>query len=159
VGIFDTIRNAIFRRGEQAARPSAGTATAAPKATPTSTGGASPSGGQTTSTASKGNGAAASQRQASAQATAPAMSEVDVEAVLEGMAAKNPQKLNWRTSIVDLMKLLDLDSSLANRKELAKELGYTGDMNDSASMNIWLQKRVMKKLAESGGKVPESLRA
>lgn len=87
------------------------------------------------------------------------MSEVDVEAVLEAMAAKNPQKLNWRTSIVDLMKLLDLDSSLANRKELAKELGYTGDMNDSASMNIWLHKQVMKKLAESGGKVPESLRA
>lgn len=87
------------------------------------------------------------------------MSEVDVEAVLEAMAAKNPQKLNWRTSIVDLMKLLDLDSSLANRKELAKELGYTGDMNASASMNIWLHKQVMKKLAESGGKVPESLRA
>jgi Domain of unknown function (DUF3597). len=156
VGIFDTIKNAIFRRGEQAAKPSAGTATAAPKAAPTSTGGASPSGGQAAPPSGKGNGAAASQPQPSA---APAMSEVDVEAVLEAMAAKNPQKLNWRTSIVDLMKLLDLDSSLANRKELAKELGYTGDMNDSASMNIWLHKQVMKKLAESGGKVPESLRA
>nr|PZN75565.1 MAG: hypothetical protein DIU56_16050 [Pseudomonadota bacterium] len=156
MGIFDTIKNAIFRRGEQAAKPSAGTATAAPKAAPTSTGGASPSGGQAAPPSGKGNGAAASQPQPSA---APAMSEVDVEAVLEAMAAKNPQKLNWRTSIVDLMKLLDLDSSLANRKELAKELGYTGDMNDSASMNIWLHKQVMKKLAESGGKVPESLRA
>ena len=155
MGIFDTIKNAIFRRGEQAAKPSAGTATAAPKAAPTSTGGASPSGGQAAPPSGKGNGAAASQPQPSA---APAMSEVDVEAVLEAMAAKNPQKLNWRTSIVDLMKLLDLDSSLANRKELAKELGYTGDMNDSASMNIWLHKQVMQKLAENGGKVPEDLR-
>lgn len=84
--------------------------------------------------------------------------EVDVEAVLNAMAQKNPQKLNWRTSIVDLMKLLDLDSSLTARKELAKELDYSGDMNDSAAMNIWLHKQVMKKLAENGGKVPAELR-
>ena len=83
---------------------------------------------------------------------------VDVEAVLTEMASKNPQKLNWQTSIVDLMKLLDLDSSLANRKELAGELGYTGSTDDSATMNIWLQKQVMQKLAENGGKVPESLK-
>lgn len=86
-----------------------------------------------------------------------AMEEVDVERVLNGMAEKNPQKLNWRTSIVDLMKLLDLDSSLAARKELAQELHYTGDTSDSASMNIWLHKQVMKKLAENGGKVPADL--
>lgn len=88
-------------------------------------------------------------------AAAPA--PVDVEAVLQGLADANPQKLNWRTSIVDLMKLLGLDSSLSNRKELAQELGYTGDMNDSASMNIWLHKRVMKELAANGGKVPPAL--
>jgi hypothetical protein len=82
---------------------------------------------------------------------------VDVEQVLSEMAAKNPQKLNWRTSIVDLMKLLDLDSSLAERKELAQELGYKGDMNDSATMNIWLHKQVMQKLAQNGGKVPPEL--
>lgn len=82
---------------------------------------------------------------------------VDVEAVLTEMAAKEPQKLNWRTSIVDLMKLLDLDSSLAARKELAQELGYTGDMNDSAAMNIWLHKQVMQKLAQNGGRVPPEL--
>ena len=69
------------------------------------------------------------------------------------------QKLDWRKSIVDLMKLLDLDSSLAARKELAKELNYTGDTNDSAKMNVWLRKQVMQKLAENGGKVPESLRS
>ena len=82
---------------------------------------------------------------------------VDVEAVLTGMAQKNPQKLNWRESIVDLMKLLDLDSDLASRKELAKELGYSGDVNDSATMNIWLHKQVMQKLAADGGRVPPEL--
>jgi hypothetical protein len=82
---------------------------------------------------------------------------VDVEAVLQKMAANNPQKLNWSTSIVDLMKLLNMDSSLENRKELARELGYTGDQGDSAAMNIWLHKRVMKELAAHGGKVPANM--
>lgn len=154
MGIFDTIKNAIFRRGEQAAKPSAGTATAAPKAAPTSTGGASPSGGQAAPPSGKGNGAAASQPQPSA---APAMSEVDVEAVLEAMAAKNPQKLNWRTSIVDLMKLLGMESSLAERRELAQELGYAGALDGSAEMNIWLHRRVMRELQANGGKVPASM--
>jgi uncharacterized protein DUF3597 len=84
---------------------------------------------------------------------------VDVEGVLTDLASKNSQQLNWRTSIVDLMKLVDLDSSLNARKELASELHYTGDMNDSASMNIWLHKQVMQKLAENGGKVPDDLKA
>ena len=88
---------------------------------------------------------------------APPMQQVDVEALLNDMAGKNPEKLNWKTSIVDLMKLLHLDSSLGERKELAKELGYTGDMNDSATMNIWLHKQVMNKLAANGGKVPADL--
>jgi len=80
-----------------------------------------------------------------------------VDAVLSDLAAKNPQKLNWKTSIVDLMKLLGIDSSLENRKELARELGYTADQSDSASMNIWLHKRVMQELEKNGGKVPASL--
>jgi len=88
---------------------------------------------------------------------AAATAVVDVEAVLEGLAAKNPQKLNWRTSIVDLMKLVGMDSSLGQRKELARELGYTGNLEDSASMNIWLHKQVLRKLAENGGKVPADL--
>jgi len=92
------------------------------------------------------------------QAAPAAMEQVDVEQLLNGMAQKNPQKLNWRTSIVDLLKLLDLDSSLAARKELAQELNYTGDMNDSASMNIWLHRQVMNKLAANGGKVPADLK-
>ncbi|WP_010163065.1 DUF3597 domain-containing protein [Sphingomonas sp. PAMC 26617] len=91
-----------------------------------------------------------------AAAPAPA-APVDVEAVLTQKAAAKGQDLNWRTSIVDLMKVLDLDSSHANRLELAKELGFTGDTNDSASMNIWLHKQVMAKLAQSGGKVPAEL--
>ena len=86
-----------------------------------------------------------------------ALSSVDLVALMESKAAAAGQKLNWRTSIVDLMKLLNLDSSLAARKELATELGYTGDMNDSATMNIWLHKQVMKKVAENGGQVPADL--
>jgi len=84
---------------------------------------------------------------------------VNVEAVLTNMAQKSGQKLNWQTSIVDLMKVVGLDPSLQNRKQLAAELGYKGDPNDSASMNIWLHKQVMEKLAENGGQVPASLRA
>jgi hypothetical protein len=87
-----------------------------------------------------------------------AMSQVDVEKVVSEMAAKKKEKLDWRKSIVDLMKVLDLDSSLKARQELAKELKYTGDMNDSAKMNIWLHKQVMTKLAENGGKVPADLK-
>ena len=88
---------------------------------------------------------------------AVATAVVDVEAVLTDMAAKNPQKLNWRTSIVDLMKLVGMESSLAERKELARELGYTGSTDDTATMNVWLHKQVMRKLAENGGKVPAEL--
>jgi Domain of unknown function (DUF3597) len=79
--------------------------------------------------------------------------------VLTNLAAQNKEKLDWRKSIVDLMKLLDLDSSLSARKQLAQELKYSGDMNDSAAMNIWLHKQVMTKLAENGGKVPAELKA
>ena len=109
-----------------------------------------------------GKSAEASPQEASAGDTAEAApapgAEVDVEAILNDLASKAGQKLNWKTSIVDLMKLLDLDSSLSARKELAEELNYSGDMNDSASMNIWLHKQVMKKLAENGGKVPDDLK-
>ena len=83
--------------------------------------------------------------------------KVDVELVLETMAAGTSQKLDWRNSIVDLMKLVGIDSSLANRKALAQELGYTGDMNDRAAMNVWLHKEVMRRLAENGGHVPSNL--
>jgi hypothetical protein len=86
------------------------------------------------------------------------MSNVDVEAVLTKLAAESKEKLDWRKSIVDLMKLLKLDSSFSARKDLAKELGYSGDTNDSASMNIWLHKQVMQKLAANGGKVPADLK-
>jgi len=100
---------------------------------------------------------------ASASAAAPASPAagappVDVESVLNDMAKKNPEKLNWRTSIVDLMKLVGMDSSLSARKELAQELNYTGNTNDSASMNIWLHKQVMRKIAENGGKLPADMK-
>jgi len=82
---------------------------------------------------------------------------VDVDAVLTKLAAANKEKLDWRHSIVDLMKLLNLDSSLTARKQLATELHFTGNENDSAAMNIWLHQQVMQKLAENGGKVPADL--
>ena len=99
-------------------------------------------------------GAAASPASGSA---APAQS-VDVAPILDKAVAAKGEKLQWRTSIVDLMKALDIDSSFAARKELAKELGYTGDSNDSASMNIWLHKQVMAKLAANGGKLPADVK-
>jgi len=91
-------------------------------------------------------------------AAAPAGQTVDVAPILDKAVAAKKEKLEWRTSIVDLMKALDIDSSFNARKELAKELGYTGDSNDSASMNIWLHKQVMAKLAANGGKLPPEIK-
>jgi hypothetical protein len=112
--------------------------------------GAAPAGGAATTTA--GGSAAGPSAPA-----APAQS-VDVAPILDKAVAAKKEKLEWRTSIVDLMKALDIDSSLTARKELAKELGYTGDSNDSASMNIWLHKQVMIKLAANGGKLPPEIK-
>jgi hypothetical protein len=103
-------------------------------------------------------GPAAAPTPAGKPTVSPAQAPVDVEAVLTKLASQNKEKLDWRTSIVDLMKLLDLDSSLAARKELAHELHYTGSTSDSATMNVWLHKQVMTKLAENGGKVPDALK-
>ena len=137
MSIFGNIMSKIFGHAD-AAPPAGGAGTQAPAPVPPGT----PSAG-------------------AAPGVAPGASSappVDVEAVLTDLASKNPQKLNWQTSIVDLMKLLNLDSSLHARTELAQELHYSGDTNDSATMNMWLQKQVMQKLAENGGKVPDSLR-
>ena len=139
MGIFDSIKSAIFGSAK------------ATEASPSKAGASGAAGSQSAGTQTAAAGAQAG-------AAAP-MSQVDVEAVLTERAAKNKQKLDWRKSIVDLMKLLDLDSSLAARKELAKELNYSGDTNDSAAMNIWLHKQVMNKLAGSGGKVPDDLKS
>ena len=117
-----------------------------------------------------GSKPAASATQSAAPSSAPSgsaggyaptgkpMSKQEVEAMIEKIADAQDEDLNWKQSIVDLMKLLKLDSSLGARKQLAKELGYTGALDGSADMNIWLHKQVMTKLAESGGKVPESLK-
>ncbi len=104
--------------------------------------------------AAAGGGSSAGSPSASA---APAQT-VDVAPILDKAVAAKKEKLEWRTSIVDLMKALDIDSSLGARKELAKELGYTGDTGDSASMNIWLHKQVMTKLAANGGKLPPEIK-
>ena len=137
MSIFSSILNKILPGRAQAAEaPAAPAAGGAASAAPAASG---------TATAASG-------------ASAAAGATVDVAAILDDLASKASQPLNWKTSIVDLMKLLNLDSSLTARKELAKELNYTGDTNDSATMNIWLHKQVMNKLAANGGKVPDDLK-
>ena len=130
MSIFGKIMSAIFGSSATAATPA------------TTPGGTAPAGS------------------APAAGTAPVapMDSVDVAGILDKAVAAKGEKLEWRTSIVDLMKALDIDSSFTARKELAKELGYTGDSNDSASMNIWLHKQVMTKLAANGGKLPPEIK-
>jgi hypothetical protein len=112
------------------------------------------------SAAPASGGAATSTGSTAAPSSAPAApaQSVDVAAILDKAVAAQKEKLAWRTSIVDLMKALNIDSSLAARKELAKELGYTGDSNDSATMNVWLHKQVMAKLAANGGRLPPDIK-
>lgn len=132
MSIFGKIMSAIFGSQPASAAPAGG---AAPAGAPA---GAAPG--------------------ASAPAATP-MASVDVAAIVDkAVAAHKGEKLEWRTSIVDLMKALDIDSSLAARKDLARELGYSGDTNDSASMNVWLHKQVMSKLAANGGKLPPEIK-
>ena len=140
MGLFNSLMSKIFGHAAPATTASASQAAAA-----------APAPGGTPQTP------AAAGSSAPAPAVAPAAPVVDVAAVLNDLAKKNPEKLDWRRSIVDLMKLVGMDSSLAARKQLATELRYTGDQNDSASMNIWLHKEVLKKLSENGGKVPPEL--
>ena len=131
-----------------------------PSSHPAVTQAASPAAAPATAPAAPSTATAAAPTPAATAATqaAPAapVAQVDVEAILNNMPGASG--LNWRTSIVDLLKLLSLDSSLASRKELAQELNYTGDMGDSASMNIWLHRQVMNKVAANGGKVPADLK-
>jgi len=129
MSIFGKIMGAIFGKAEAA--PAGGGAATAPGSSPTA---------------------------APPTSASPGAPSVDVAAIVDQAVAAKKEKLEWRTSIVDLMKALDIDSSLAARKELAKELGYTGDTNDSASMNVWLHKQVMAKLAANGGKLPPEIK-
>ena len=137
MGLLSNLMSKIFSHSTVAAVTTGG-ASAAPAAPPS---------------------AAGAQPAAATPAAAPAgpAKPVDIAAILDGLAAKNPEKLDWKKSIVDLMKLVGMDSSFKARKQLAQELNYTGDPNDSASMNIWLHKQVLIKIAENGGKVPEDL--
>ena len=137
MGIFSSIKNAIF--GRKKAKPTQ--ASLQPGGRP-----AQPLGQPAGQTAPQG------------QAQQPVAQDVDVDEVLADLAQEKGEKLNYKSSIVDLMKLLDLDPSLANRKELATELGYGGEKNGSAEMNIWLHKAVMQELEKNGGKVSAELR-
>jgi uncharacterized protein DUF3597 len=105
-----------------------------------------------------GKGSAQASASPTGPPSAPPGQTVDVAAIVDKAAAATGEKLAWRTSIVDLMKALNLDSSLNARKQLAKELNYTGDTNDSATMNVWLHKQIMAKLAANGGKLPSDIK-
>ena len=143
MSVFGSIVSAIFGSKHAAnVAPSAG-------ATP----------GSSASAASAPSGSAASSGAAAGTAAAKPISREDVEAILKRLHDDQREDFEWRKSIVDLMKLLKLDSSLSARKQLAQELGYSGALDGSAEMNLWLHRQVMTKLAESGGKVPDSLKA
>ena len=151
MSVFGKIMSGIF--GHAAATPASGGA--APGATVP--GGAAASTGSSAAPSSAAPSSTASSSSAAPPSAAPART-VEVAPILDKAVAAHKEKLEWRTSIVDMMKALDIDSSLAARKELAKELGYTGDTNDSASMNVWLHKQVMAKLAANGGKLPPEIK-
>jgi len=138
MGIFDKLKASIFGQQHNAPAP-----TTRPPASAGVTSGSSST--------------APAPAPAPASASPATMPVVDVEAMLEAKAKTYSHPVNWRTSIVDLMALVGIDNSLSERRALARELGYTGDMNDTAPMNIWLHKQVMRKLAENGGKVPADL--
>jgi Domain of unknown function (DUF3597) len=141
MGIFDSIKNAILGHAAAPDAPRTTTTPTAPQAAPKLPDVDSRTG------------------MLAAPAPAPDSPQaVDIEAVLGGLVRKRGAKLNWQTSIVDLMKLVDLDPSLQNREQLAQELGYSGDKSDSASMNIWLHKQVMIKLEQNGGRLPANMR-
>jgi len=140
MGLFSNLMSKIFSH--------------APASAP-ATGGAAPS--QNAGAAASASGTAPAAAPATTTATAPPPKTVDVAVILDELAAKNEEKLDWKRSIVDLMKLVGMDSSFGARKQLAKELNYTGDPNDSAAMNVWLHKEVLIKLSENGGKVPADL--
>jgi hypothetical protein len=145
MGMFGDLMGKVFRGGAKAERP-----------TDFAVGGVKP---ESRVQAAQRQGVPVGQAvpgAAPAAGSAP-QSQVDVAATLDAMAASNREKLDWRRSIVDLMKLVGMDSSLSARKELADDLNYTGDKSDSATMNMWLHKEVMRKLAENGGKVPSEL--
>ena len=145
MSVFGKIASAIF--GHRSVAPGTATGSLAPGA-PKSPGAAPRSSAAPTATTGS-----------AAPGAAKPITVAEVEAMISKVAAGQKEKFDWQRSIVDLMKLLNLDSSLHARQELAKELGYTGALDGSAEMNVWLHKQVMTKLAESGGKVPDSLRA
>jgi len=151
MGLFNTLMSKIF--GHASTAPIA-TSTGAPPTTPAP---AAPTPAPAPATTPSSQPVAPSAPAASAPAAAPAASSVDLAAVLDKLAAKNPEKLDWKHSIVDLMKLVGMDSSLSARKELAHDLHYSGDTNDSAAMNMWLHEEVMRQLAANGAKVPQDL--
>lgn len=159
MSIFDRIKSAIFGNDAQAAtRDDVAATTTAPVSSPRDEPQvtATPINATDPSVVPATSGAQAPAAPAP-QATTSASTSVDVAPILDQAVAKSGQKLDWRRSIVDLMKALGMDASLAERKELAQELGYTGDMGDSAAMNMWLHRALMQKLSANGGKVPAEL--
>lgn len=149
MGLFDKIKSAIWGSSEEAAPATIASVT--PTSVAVSATGAAP-----VAPVAPPAGKPVTTAQAPAPQPAPT-GAVDVSAILDAAVKASGQKLDWKKSIVDLLKALKLDSSLGARKELADELGYTGDKNDSAKMNMWLHKQVIQKLKDNGGQVPADL--
>jgi hypothetical protein len=159
MSVLGNIMSAIFGHGAKAQPAPSPKSPAQGSSAPTASAVAGAAGANTPSAPSSKSPTYGSKTpEASPGPALASQSEPDVETILTQLASQNKERLDWRRSIVDLMKLLNLDSSLAARKELAKELHYTGNTNDSAAMNVWLHKQVMIKLAENGGKVPDELK-
>ena len=154
MSVFGSIVSAIFG-SKHAASVTAAAGSSAPPPSAGSAKGTSPS----PSTATATGPSAASAGTSTVSAAAKPISKADLETILAKLADEQEEDYDWKRSIVDLMKLLKLDSGLGARKQLEQELGYTGALDGSAEMNVWLHKQVMTKLAESGGKVPDSLKA
>lgn len=152
MSLFGSIISKIFGGGAASAQASAPHAPETPTVSPAATGAGGANGGSSDAAAPSMAGAASPTSTSTGSAAS-----VDVGQILSDMAAKKGENLNYKQSIVDLLKLLDLDSSLTARKQLADELHYTGDKDDSATMNVWLHKQVVQKLAENGGKVPADM--
>jgi hypothetical protein len=163
MGIFSSIASAIFGSSKPAAASQPETSAVPGGATggaggTTVGGGTAGTGGMAGASGSTGGMAGAAATAPTGGRSPPPMSTAEVEGMIAGIADRRPGKFDWQHSIVDLMKLLDIDSSLSARKELARELGYSGALDGSAEMNIWLHRQVMQQLAASGGRVPDSLR-
>ena len=157
MGMFNDLLSKIFRHASAAPSATPGPSNTTIESATAPSGTTPPASAVAPATAAPATTPGVAAPATTADAGAAPVQTIDVTTILDGLAAKNSEKLDWKKSIVDLLKLVDMDSSLSARKQLAKELHYPGDENDSATMNVWLHKQVLRQLSEHGGKIPREL--